>query len=138
MRHAFPLLVVLAGAILLGCSGKPSRPSATIEGTVRYNGEPLEQASVHFTSPLTGESAYANLEPGGKYSLFFPEVDVGQRYEIAVRRLYIEVENAHDPPKIIPMKVKIPSKYHNRTTSGLSFQLEQPGLQSFDIELTRS
>ncbi|MEW4455208.1 hypothetical protein AB1L30_21245 [Bremerella sp. JC817] len=138
MKTLLSLMIVVGCVGMGGCSGKSSRPSATIEGVVRYNGQPLEQASVHFTSPLTGESAYANLENGGKYVIEFPEADVGQKYEIAVRRPYIEVEDAHSAPKIIPMKVAIPSKYHHRTTSGLSFQLEQGGMQTFDIELSKS
>ncbi len=135
VRISFAAFLVLSAALTVGCTGQTSRPSATIEGIVRYDGKPLEQASVHFTSPLTGESAVANVDSSGKYTIEFPKADVGQLYEIAIQRPYVEVEDAHAVPKIIPMKTKIPSKYHLRTTSGLTYKVEKGGQQTFDIEL---
>lgn len=102
------------------------------------DGKPLEQASVHFTSPLTGESAYANVEPGGTYRIPFPEVDIGEVYEVAVRKPVIEVEYATDAPKSQPKTTKIPDKYANRRTSGLTFKVESGGPQTYDIELSGS
>lgn len=135
--HAGVLIAIL-GLMLTGCQGRSSRPPAEIQGVVRLNGEPLEQASVHFTSPRTGESAYANVEPGGTYRIPFPEVDVGELYEVAVRKPVIEVEYATDAPKSQPKTVKIPDKYANRRTSGLSFKIESGGTQTYDIELSGS
>jgi len=132
------LLLVIFGLLVTGCQGRGSRPPADIQGVVLLDGKPLEQASVHFTSPRTGESAYANVESGGKYRVPFPEVDIGEVYEVAVRKPIMDVEYATDAPMSQPKTVKIPEKYANRRTSGLTFKIESGGPQTFDIELEGS
>lgn len=131
-------MIALFGLMLTGCQGRSSRPPADIHGVVRLDGKPLEQASVHFTSPRTGESAYANVEPGGIYRIPFPEVDIGELYEIAVRKPIVEVEYATDAPTSQPKTTKIPDKYANRRSSGLTFKIESGGPQTFDIDLSGS
>ncbi|QDU73093.1 hypothetical protein Pan97_00600 [Bremerella volcania] len=131
-------IIAIFGLALVGCQGRSARPSADIQGVVRLDGKPLEQASVHFTSPRTGESAYANVEPGGTYRIPFPEVDIGELYEVAVRKPVVEVEYATDAPTSQPKTTKIPDRYANRRTSGLTFKIESGGSQTFDIDLSGS
>ena len=132
-------LVCLAVSLAMGCTEDNARPSAKIEGTVLLDGKPLEVGSVHFTSPQTGETAYANLGPGGKYVVEFPEVDLGQSYQVAVSEPVIELEDATavapPPPKDAR---KIPPKYSNRTTSGITIEVDQGGTLTRDIELSSS
>ena len=137
-REFLFVLLLCSSAVCLGCSGRSTRPPATIEGTVTLDGKPLPQGSVHFTSPLTGESAYVNLEPGGTYSVTFPETDVGEAYEVSVRKPEIEEDDAHARVAPVKMDVKIPPKYTDRTTSGLTYEVQEEGTQTFDIELTSS
>jgi len=131
-------IVAMVCLVVVGCQGRSSRPSAEIQGVVRMDGKPLEQASVHFTSPRTGESAYANVEPGGTYRIPFPEVDIGELYEVAVRKPILQVEYATDAPTSQPKTTHIPGKYADRRTSGLTFKIEEGGQQTFDIELSGS
>ncbi|MEW4565415.1 carboxypeptidase-like regulatory domain-containing protein [Bremerella sp. JC770] len=132
------LIIATLCVTAVGCQARSSRPPAEIQGVVRLDGKPLEQASVHFTSPRTGESAYANVEPGGTYRIPFPEVDIGELYEVAVRQPIVEVEYATDAPTSQPKTIHIPGKYANRRTSGLTFKIEAGGSQTFDIELSGS
>ncbi|UUO06852.1 hypothetical protein M4951_00725 [Blastopirellula sp. J2-11] len=133
-------LGISAIGLLWGCGTSDARPSAILQGTVTLNGKPLEEGSVRFTSTKTGETAYANLEAGGRYSVEMPEVDLGEDYLIAVGQTIVDETDAMalaaNPPA--PMTVKIPAKYAERTTSGLSLTIDQPGVHSFDIELKGS
>ncbi len=131
-------LLLCSGVVSFGCSGRSARPPATIEGVVTLDGEPLPQGSIHFTSPLTGESAYVNLEPGGTYSVTFPEADVGEAYEVSIQKPQIEEDDAHARVAPVKMDVKIPPKYTDRTTSGLTYEIQDGGTQTFDVELTSS
>ncbi|UUO06854.1 hypothetical protein M4951_00735 [Blastopirellula sp. J2-11] len=130
-------IVVISAGLLGGCGGEKERPSAVIQGVVTLGGQPLGQGSVHFTSPQTGESAYANIGPEGNYSVEFPFVDLGQAYQVSIGKTVVEETDAHalavNPPP--PMSVKIPPKYSERTTSGLSVTIEHEGETQYDIAL---
>lgn len=122
----------------LGCGGDRQRPAAEIQGQVRLDGEPLSQGSVHFTSPRSGETAYANLDSSGRYSVRFDQVDVGEVYEVSVSTPVIDEQDAHAVVAPQKMNVTIPSKYTNRTTSGLSLTIEDAGTHEFDIDMSSS
>lgn len=132
-------LLLIAGSLAVGCGGGDARPGATIEGTVLLDGQPLEMGSVHFTSPQSGETTYANLDSNGKYAVEFPKVDVGQRYLISVDKPVFVAEDAYAPlPPQPKMKRKIPPKYTSRTNSGLEVEIEKGGKLTHDIELSSS
>ncbi|QDV51286.1 carboxypeptidase-like regulatory domain-containing protein [Gimesia fumaroli] len=124
--------------LLTGCSGDTdSRPAVEIKGTVTLDGAPLKQASIQFTSPKTGESAYANLDQNGQYSITFPKADIGSAYEITITPPVVEEENAMalaEKPKE-KTATKIPAKYSSRTTSGLKAKVEQAGANEANFEL---
>ncbi|WP_339734343.1 carboxypeptidase-like regulatory domain-containing protein [uncultured Gimesia sp.] len=125
-------------ALLVGCSGEAdSRPAVEIKGTITLDGAPLQQASIQFTSPKTGESAYANLDADGNYSISFPKADIGAEYEISVTPPVVEEENAMALAEIPKEKTatKIPAKYSNRSTSGLKTIIKQAGSNEADFEL---
>ncbi|MBA2113467.1 hypothetical protein [Bremerella alba] len=135
-RYALFTLAVFTWVACLGCNQRSARPSVTIEGTVTVDETPLPQGSIHFTSPLTGESAYVNLQPDGTYAVSFPEADLGEAYEVSIQKPQIELEDAHAKAERIKMDVKIPPKYAHRTTSGLTFTVQEGGTQTFDVELS--
>ncbi|MEX1040048.1 MAG: hypothetical protein WDZ51_05435 [Pirellulaceae bacterium] len=139
MSYQLSIRLTFVGGVMLalGCGAGEARPSAEIQGIVNLDGSPLEQGSVHFTSSRTGETAYANLAPGGTYSVSFPQVDLGEIYEVSVGKPVVDEQDAHaleaNPPAA--MTVRIPPIYSNRTTSGLSLAIDKKGVQRFDIDL---
>ena len=127
--------------MITGCGSgdTDSRPQIEISGTVTLNGDALTQASIHFRSSKTGESAYANLTPNGQYSLEFPKADVGSEYSVTVKPPVTEDENPLDMMNNKPKeksKSIIPKKYTQLETSGLKATVEKAGNNEFDFELT--
>lgn len=125
-------------SLAIGCTGtQDNRPPIEISGTVTLNGQALQEASIQFTSPKTGESAYANLDTSGHYTLTFPKADIGSEYEITITPPVVEEENAMalaEKPKQ-KTKPKILRKYSNRTTSGLKAKIKQAGKSEFNFDL---
>jgi len=138
LRAIILLSLVAAGTCLTGCSGRRERPAASFHGIVTLDGKPLEEGSIHFTSPRTGEVAYVNLEKSGTYEVSFPEVDLGEEYEVAVAPTVITFESKAHTGFARSMNVKLPKKYMDRRTSGLRAKIEQPGKNQFDFVLTGS
>lgn len=138
--YRLSLFSYLLVSVLLaqGCSGDPNvRPAVEISGSVTLDGAPLQQASIQFTSSKSGESAYANLDENGNYTVSFPQADVGSAYEVTISPPVVEEENAmalaEKPQEKSTMK--IPAKYTKRTTSGLIAQVNEPGENKANFEL---
>jgi len=77
-----PGLAVIICAMLLtcGCSGSGRIKTNIVEGTITYEGQPLEGATVSFTpTGSQGDPAYAQTDAQGKYKLqtLRGEVDAG-------------------------------------------------------------
>lgn len=130
-------VLMLAVFVSAGCGGGDERPSASIQGTVMLDGEPLSVGSVQFTSTKTGESAYANLDDTGRYLVKFPEADIGTEYQVTVGKPVEENVDANElamnPPE--PVKIRIPQRYWNRATSGLTTTISSAGENTFNIDL---
>lgn len=132
---------LLTGALLFaaGCASENEvRPPAVIAGAVTLDGEPLSSGSVQFTSPRTGESAFANLDGNGQYRVEFPAADVGATYDVTVGP---EVNDNEDATAMLennqaPAESPVPAKYRDRATSGLTFTLTADGENTFDIPLS--
>ncbi|WP_417392225.1 carboxypeptidase-like regulatory domain-containing protein [Gimesia sp.] len=128
----------LVTAFVSGCGGETdARPAVEIKGTVTLDGAPLQEASIQFTSPKTGESAYANLDASGQYSITFPKADIGSVYEITVTPPVVDEQNAMalaEQPKEKTAS-SIPAKYASRTTSGLTTRIEQAGTHEANFDL---
>ena len=133
--------MMLIACCLIGfsaCSKAPQRPPMSIAGVVKLDGEPLSAGSVQFTSLATGESAYVNVSPEGKYEIRFPEGDIGLEYGISVGPPVDSEVDATQVAENPPPKVKqtIPGHYSNRMKSGLSTVIKNAGENKYDIELT--
>lgn len=132
------LVLFISVSFLAGCGGDTdSRPAVEIKGTVTLDGAPLQEASIQFTSPKTGESAYANLDQNGQYAITFPKADIGTDYEITITPPVVEEENAMALAEQANKKpeTKIPAKYSNRTTSGLTAKVEEAGTNEANFDL---
>lgn len=128
----------ISASLISGCgSDSDSRPAVEIKGTVTLDGSPLQEASIQFTSPKTGESAYANLDSSGQYSITFPKADLGSIYEITITPPVVDEQNAMALAEQPQEKAtsKIPVKYASRTSSGLTTQIDQAGTHEANFDL---
>lgn len=135
-----PVLACLVTGLLItnGCSNNGGRPPVEIHGVVTFDGQPLEEASILFVSPKTGESASSNLGPGGTYKVTFGEADIGESYQVAINPLIVDLtgipaSEVKPPP---PLNPKLPKKYRSRTTSNLTALVKAPGKNEFNFDLS--
>lgn len=129
--------LVVVATNLSGCQQKNARPSVQIKGVVTFDGVPLEEGSIHFSSSKTGESAYSNLAAGGQYQITFVEADLGEKYAVSIGRTVLdesEVQAADLKPQP-PLKAKIPKRYLDRQSSGLSAVVKDAGKNEIDFAL---
>lgn len=131
---AASLLVIF---LLPGCGGEKSRPRAKVHGTIQLDGKPLSEGSVQFTSTKTGEAAFTNLTPDGKYTLEFAQIDLATPYDVTVQAMVDEnldaIAQLEKPAE--KKKSPIPRKYSDRTTSGLKAESIVAGDNEFNFEL---
>lgn len=160
------MVLVLAGLACLVATGcgtqQASRPKTyPVEGTVKYNGQPVEGASVTFvpkegsTADPKPQAATAITDSSGYYSLgTFASGDgaVPGDYLVKVTKFrqpqqQQQPQNADTPDSLQAFlryqqgqqaagpKNELPARYENEKTSGLFFTV-QPGPNRFDINLT--
>lgn len=135
----------LAVSALTGCGGPYT---GTVSGKVTYKGKPVEDGWVLFTHP-DGRYAKAAIQTDGTYSS--SEVPGGPEIKVAV---YSQAPSLQIPPgTLLPggsrapanptymesvkknlRHVKLPDKYRNGATSGLSLTVNR-GSNQFDIPL---
>jgi len=120
-----------------GCETRKTRPKIEIFGTVTIDGQPLDEGSIHFSSPKTGETTYSNIDTEGNYSVSFEAADIGEAYEVAIGPT---IANQNDVPAsqlvaLPKMSIKIPKRYSMRHTSGLTTMIEHAGRNQFDCTL---
>lgn len=159
-------VLVLTVGLIGGCSRGPSRPKTySVSGTVTFNGQPVEGASVIFVpkSMVQGgagqnaqgpQVATAETDAQGRYQLTtFAKGDgaIPGEYLVKVFKYpkpetpagtggqgeeeYRPPEEAETQPAAATPKNLLPDKYANERTSGLSFTVEAKA-NTFDITLT--
>jgi len=138
-RITWPVACGFLLLFFLGCGqSADDRPPVEITGTVTLDGKPLMTGVIQFTSSQTGESAYSPLDAAGNYWLEFPNADVGAEYAVTISPPIDEsgdaLAAAENPAA--RQSSPIPRKYRDRTTSGLSVTIQQPGLNTFDFQLS--
>ncbi|MEW4565435.1 carboxypeptidase-like regulatory domain-containing protein [Bremerella sp. JC770] len=101
----FKLAVLLAAITLTGTGCyNDSLKTAPIEGTITWNGEPVEGAEVMFV-PVDGKTraAAANSDANGKYQLFFSTTRVGAPLGThRVQITYDPYDNLEDDKREVP------------------------------------
>ena len=139
MTHRLPVLAIglLGLALTAGCSNRST--TVTVAGTVRYEGQPLDNGEIRFI-PDEGTAAPTN---GGRI--------VAGRYSVTARggllpgRYRVEIESrptagnelampkdGEGPPK---PPVKIPARYNSESTLKAEIGPEPPEL-TLDYDLT--
>jgi hypothetical protein len=127
------VLCVLLAAALTGCGGEPKRdlPKGTVKGTVTFKGQPLPAGTVAFQH-ASGEMSSASIDASGQYQL---DAAVGSN-KVMVQSMEEQKPNP-DPngmPRMLPGASRIPEKYSNFSTSGLSHDVKA-GEQTIDLKL---
>ena len=116
----------------LGCGAGDKNPRYKITGKVTYQGQPVEEGTITFEDPATGQVNSSPLSSGGVYSLDLPVGD----YKVSVSPPLVEVKSTADtPPDMLPKKVNnIPKKYWILESSGLTAQIAKDK-RTFDFDL---
>lgn len=147
LRSPYSALLLCCLSLLMSACGKSNAPETVlVEGTVNFNGAPLETGSIRFVDAAGADKDYAGKIKDGKFS--FPST-VGQK-EVAITSEKQE-QNATegvpgtigDPPgpnnPIVVVTSVIPTKYNNGKTSELVANVTSAGPNefTFDLEQTR-
>jgi hypothetical protein len=143
------LSCLLIIAAMHGCG--PSQPSTTkVTGTVTYNGEPVEGATVVFGAASEGGRAATGVtDSAGKFTLTtFEQGDgaVPGSYTVAISKtetiggMSAEEEHAAmeagEEVEEAETIQHLPEKYLNGPTSGLTAEVTADGRNDFTFELT--
>ena len=138
--------LVAAIVVVAGCqpaadtSGRP----ATVEagGTVTYNGEPVDGASIVFAPTAGGKAAVGTTDASGNFKLmtFDPEDGaVPGTYSVTVvKRTAVpdEVSEDSEGPSAPPPEDLLPKRYGSASESGLTAEVTDGGENQFKFELT--
>jgi hypothetical protein len=127
-----PAVVLLVCLLIAGCGAGDKLARYKVEGHVTFRSQPVEEGTITFGTPETGQVDSAELSKGGTYSVMLP---AGQ-YKVSVSPPLVETKGTGDsPPDLVPKKVaNIPKKFWVQETSGLTAEVDQ-GKQKFDFDL---
>jgi len=150
MRHLVQAVTLMCVSFFLGCNLDPG-PTAHIEnvvpvsGMLTYQGQPLEFFQVTFL-PTDGRRAATGVtDASGKFTMGTNTAGDGAppgTHQVAIVWVGPPAAEAEgqeqiidDPSKLPKPKVKIPTKYGNPETSGLTQEVPDRGLSDLKIEL---
>jgi hypothetical protein len=130
---------VVCCLMLAGCGGS-GLETVAVDGTVTYDGKPLEIGIVRFV-PLDPEGMMATgtLKPGGKYELATRNSDgiLEGDYKVTVESFLID-DTVPEKDRELGIGGKtsaIPTKYSDPETSGLKETID--GSRTIDIALAK-
>jgi hypothetical protein len=148
LTFAATVSVLLVGSA--GCGGRPSdqwtraRPATfPATGLVRFEGKPVEGATVIFFAESRNIAATATTGPDGRFSLrtFDPgDGAILGRHAVTIDKSTEVLEIPKDPeappppPKITR---HLPERYADRERSGLSAEMTESGPNEFAFDLER-
>src|SRR5262249_45696788 len=103
-----------------------------ISGKVTYQSRPVEEGTITFEDPTTGQVNSGELGSGGSYATELPPGS----FKVSVSPPLVETKGTGDsPPDMVPKNVKnIPKKYHRQETSGLAADVAKDK-RAFDFDL---
>ncbi|HEY3962940.1 MAG TPA: hypothetical protein VGM05_00155 [Planctomycetaceae bacterium] len=129
IRTAFFLLLLIG----IGCGGGP--PTGDVEGTVTFEGAPIEQGSITFLpedgkGPSAGGTISAGRYRAPKVPVGTAKVSITGAKSIEKKRMY----NDPNAPLVQTSVEMLPEKYHKTTT--LRYDVV-PGEQTKDFHLEK-
>jgi hypothetical protein len=125
--------LLLIGA-MVGCGNSDL---GSVEGTVRLNGQPLENARVTFTPVAGGRPAAGKTDNQGRYELIFSRDDKGAligEHAVSISTFSEHLADDGETTEVVPEKV--PARYNTNTelkakveggANTLDFDLEPEG-----------
>ncbi len=124
------LIAALFSAVFSGCG---SNNVARVEGTVRYEGKPLEQGRVSFYPPK-GRPAFGDIQQGRFVLTTFTP---GDGALAGNHRVTIHCDKPTDPNDAFSDRVPmIPERYFHPDTSGITAEVKVGERNQFDFELS--
>jgi hypothetical protein len=146
MRNISLLVAIFTAIALIAGCGDGRLRTIVVTGTVTFDGEPLEGASVTFTPQSEGHPAFGITNANGRYTLqtILGNPDAGTTpgdYEVAITKLEVlpprtEEEEALGLPPPRPRSL-IPERYGATATSGLNAAVRRGESNVFNFDLTR-
>ena len=151
MRHISQVSILAIVSFCIGCGGEQgAEGTVTATGTVIYEGQPVEDATVTFKpAGEEGRAASGTTDAEGKFELSTLAADDGVvpgTYEVAISKTVIEggldgedpqaYFEEHGRPPRTTRKELLPVKYKNAETAGLTAEVTEDGENHFPFELT--
>ena len=140
-RWGLSVLLVLVLVGVVGCGGEPgTAPTVKVTGTVTYNGEPVEGASVAFI-PENGRPASGTTDPSGKFTLSTFESGDGAvpgKHTVAISEPSDDGEDGGEEDYSLPddSAGRFPAKYADLTTSDFTADVAEGGENVFTFDMT--
>lgn len=142
LQHAARLPIALAIGLLLaalclvqaGC--KPQEKLGRIGGKVTFQGQPVSEGIVVFSSAAKGVNMNATLKPDGCYEIIMAKgagLPLGD-YKVCVSPPPTFFDIGQPASAQVKEYPNIPKKYHGLETSGLTMTI-QDGQNQFDIDM---
>lgn len=133
--HVFRWLGLLAACFviagwLVGCSEPPPAGMVRVTGIVSHGGKPLPDGTINFERMSGSGSATARIQGGGSFEAVMPPGDYqamicSQEGTVTFDKQFRPIE----PPS------RIPKKYEQLGTSGLTFTIPPKGIRlTIDLE----
>jgi len=120
---------------LAACRPETNRglSKASVRGTVTFEGKPVSQGLVSFSSPETGVGASVEIQPPGEFT--FPDgIEVGT-YQVSIAPPFREETAGAPSTQPEPEFPEIPLKYRAPHESGLTAEVV-PGENQFQFDMT--
>ncbi len=150
MRTAKSIACLLAIVTICGCGGSGNPDTVKVTGTVTYNGDTVDGATVAFTPASEGGHLATGItDASGKFSLTTFESDDGAvvgSYSVAITKsettggMSEDEEhaaiNAGEEVTEATTTHLLPENYGNGATSGLKAEVTAGGPNDFTFELT--
>ena len=149
MRHLTCLILLIGTSSWIGCGQPGLTGTIAASGTVTYQGQPVEGATVVFSPTGEGRAASGLTDASGRFELTTLTASDGimpGKYQVAISKTEVEgsmteeesqayVAEHGEPPKVT-VKELLPEKYKSPATSGLAAEVTK-GVQNdfrFDLE----
>ncbi|HLJ97204.1 MAG TPA: hypothetical protein VKU02_28855 [Gemmataceae bacterium] len=132
MQSARFVFAALFLVVLFGLAGCGDGSMAEVNGTVKVDGQPIEEGTIRF-APVDGKTQTAGgFIKSGHYSVKVPvgvmKVAVSKEKTVGYKALY----NTPDSPKMPVKKEALPARYNEQTELQLDVK---PGTNAKDWEL---